>query len=83
MVPHSYGAIGASRGSFFEVPCGTQKVVKFEGRIHVQLPIGKAGRGTAGRELGNTTSKKHGVRTTECTTTARTIQGNVGGDGET
>ena len=38
MLPHSYGAGGFSTSNFFEVPCSIQKVVKFKGRINVQLP---------------------------------------------
>ena len=39
MLPHSYGAVGFSTSNFFEVPCSIQKVVKFKGRINVQLPL--------------------------------------------
>ena len=38
MLPHSYGAGGFSTSNFFEVACSIQKVVRFKGRINVQLP---------------------------------------------
>ena len=31
--------LSVSTSNFFEVPCSIQKVVKFKGRINVQLPI--------------------------------------------
>ena len=36
-------SLSDSTSNFFEVPCSIQKVVKFKGRINVQLPSAESG----------------------------------------
>ena len=49
----------SQKPNFFEVPCSIQKVVKFKGRIDVQLPFGRAKYFDKGRKIVNKSMKKY------------------------